>query len=191
MRVLTLCLNLAVASALVTTPAPAQDAVRDPATTGEHVAQLLERLAREDLEHWHRIERDLVNAWSQSGSATMDLLLERGRAALAEGETEAAIEHLTALTDHAPGFAEGWHSRATAYFEAGLIGPALADLERALALNPDHFGALTGIGTIMEQTGHPDRALRAYEAAQAIHPHHPRIEAALVRVTHALGGWDI
>ena len=189
MRVLILWLNLVVASALLVAPAFAQE--RDPVVSGERVEELLERLARPDLQHWHRIERDLVNAWSQPGSATMDLLLKRGREALAAGETEAAIEHLTALTDHAPDFAEGWHIRATAFFQDGLIGPALADLERALALNPNHFGALTGLGTILEETGHPGRALRAYEAAHEIHPHHPRINAALARITRAVGGWDI
>ncbi len=191
MRVLIFWLNLVVASALLVAPAAAQDAERDPAVSGDRVEELLERLARPDLQHWHRIERDLVNEWSQSGSATMDLLLERGREALAEGDTDAAIEHFTALTDHAPDFAEGWHIRATAYFQAGLIGPALADLEQAIALNPNHFGALTGIGTIMEETGHPERALRAFEAAHDIHPHHPRINAALERATRAVGGRGI
>ena len=58
----------------------------------------------------------------------------------------AAIEHLTALTDHAPDFAEGWHARATAYFRAVLLGPAMDDLQRALVLNPDNFDAVFGLG---------------------------------------------
>jgi hypothetical protein len=79
------------------------------------VDELLSELARPDLERWQRVERQIIGEWSKSGSAAMDLLLQRGRDALQEGDHEAAIEHLTALVDHAPDFAEGWHARATAF----------------------------------------------------------------------------
>jgi len=36
----------------------------------------------------------------------MDLLLQRGQEAMDNEDYEAAIEHFTALTDHAPDFAE-------------------------------------------------------------------------------------
>ena len=156
----------------------------------QEVGELLERLADPELERWQRVERQIVSEWSKSGSAAMDLLLRRGRDALAEGDHEAAIEHLTALVDHAPDFAEGWNARATAYFESDRLGPAMHDLRRALALNPDHFGALTGLGSILEETGAYERALDAYRAAHDIHPHQPVIGRAVERMERRVYGFD-
>lgn len=178
MRVLLNAVVAAVAAAVIwAAPAPAQP-----------VDELLGELARPDLERWQRVERQIVSEWSKSGSAAMDALLARGRDALSEGDAEAAIEHLTALTDHAPDFAEGWHARATAYFQAGHYGPAMEDLARTLALNPRHFGALAGLGAILEETGRDAQALAAYRAAQAIHPHQPGIRRAVERLEARVSG---
>lgn len=152
------------------------------------VDALLEDLARPDLENWQRVERQITDAWSRSGSPAMDLLLRRGRAALDAGELRAAIEHLTALTDHAPDFAEGWNARATAFFRDGQYGPAMADLRRTLALNPAHFGALSGLGVILEEVGRESAALDAFEAAQSIHPHQPLISEAVERLRRETRG---
>lgn len=143
---------------------------------------LLQELARPDQERWQRLERQIVRRWSQSGSASADLLLQRGRAALRSGDSGAAIEHLTALVDHAPDFAEGWNARATAFFQAGQYGPSMADIRQVLRLNPAHFGALAGLGIILEDLGYDDRALAAFEAARDIHPHRPDLQIAVGRL---------
>jgi tetratricopeptide (TPR) repeat protein len=155
------------------------------------VDTLLERLQAPDLQNWEAVERRIYNAWSQSGSASADLLLQRARDALEGEDTAAAIEHLTALTDHAPEFAEGWFTRATAYFMAGLYGPALSDLAQALALNPQHFGALSGAGRIMSELGDTQSALEAFRAAKAIHPQRPDISEAIESLERDLGGQSL
>lgn len=149
---------------------------------------LLDRLAQPDLRNWDVVEQEIYMAWSRSGSATADYLLERGREALAARDFEAAYQHLTALTDHAPDFAEGWNARATLFFETKRYGPSIADIQRVLALEPRHFGALTGLGIMLEEMGDLDRALEALRAAQAIHPHNEDIDQAVNRVERALGG---
>lgn len=152
------------------------------------VEALLEELADPGRSDWQRIEARILRAWSRSGSAAMDLLLTRGREALQAGDSAAAIEHLTALVDHAPDFAEGWNLRASAYYMAGQFGPALEDLGRALTLEPRHFGALAGLGVILEEMGMEARALEAYRAAAAIHPHLEGIAARIARLERRLGG---
>jgi tetratricopeptide (TPR) repeat protein len=97
-----------------------------------------------------------------------------------------AVEHLTALTDHAPEFAEGWYARATAYYLTGRVGPALADLQRALVLEPRHYRAITGLAVILEETDQPRRALEVYRRALAIHPHAPDIKEAVARLEAVL-----
>jgi tetratricopeptide (TPR) repeat protein len=155
------------------------------------VDDLLNRLKTAEAGAAGRIEREIWNAWSKSGSAAMDLLLQRGRDAMAEGKTTEAIEHFTALVDHAPDFAEGWNARATAYFAAGEYGPSVADIGRTLTLNPQHFGALAGLAAILEQSGDKARALEVYRAALAIHPHLAGVSDAIARLERDIAGTDL
>ena len=165
---------------------PGNLAAQEPDLNDE--SALLSALAEADAPQALRLERQLLALWSKSGSASMDMLLKRGRDALEASDTRAAIEHLTALTDHAPDFAEGWHARASAYFEAGLYGPALADLERALLLNPNNYNAIIGLGAMFETFDDPERAYEAYQRAQAIHPHHEEVGKALERLKPEVEG---
>jgi tetratricopeptide (TPR) repeat protein len=137
---------------------------------------------------WRRSEADIRRLWSQSGSAAMDLLYKRGEAALDADDPALAVEHLTALTDHAPDFAEGWHLRAVAYYKTGEIGPALADLARALALEPRHWTALSGLGTILEDVGMNESALAAFRASLALHPHQDDVKDEIARLTREVTG---
>lgn len=121
----------------------------------------------------------------------MDLLLQRGRSAMEGGQLDAAVEHFTALIDHAPEFAEGYNARATAYFQSGDLGPSVADIARTLELNPRHFGALSGLGMVYEIIGRPEMALQAFEAAQAVNPHLPEVNASIERLRSDLSGQDL
>ncbi len=164
-------INLLVAAVICGIPvvAPAQSTVDD----------FLDRLANPDLRNWEVVEEEVYQRWTISGSASADYLLRRAQAAMEAQDYDAAYDHLTALVDHAPDFAEGWNARATLFFELQMYGPAIADIQRALALEPRHFGALTGLGIMLEDMGNMEAALEAYEAAHAIHPNQPDIERLL------------
>jgi tetratricopeptide (TPR) repeat protein len=149
---------------------------------------LLTALAQANPAEAKRVERQLLALWNKSGSDSMDLLLERGRKALEADDTTAAIEHLTALTDHAPDFAEGWYARATAYYAAGLYGPAVADLETALRLNPNNYNAIIGLAALFETFNDPTRAYEAYRRAEAIHPNNDKVAKALARLKPEVEG---
>ncbi|MCR9152002.1 MAG: tetratricopeptide repeat protein [Rhodobacteraceae bacterium] len=172
----------AVAALALGLAAPAVLAQDDP------MANLFADLADPGNAYWERTESDIQREWSKSGSAAMDMLLKRGQQAMEEGDLEAAIAHLTALTDRAPDFAEGWNARATAYFLAGLYGPSVEDIGRVLALEPRHFGALSGLGIILRETGDKQGALAAFRAARAIHPHRPDIDQAVQGLEQELEG---
>ena len=55
--------------------------------------ELLQKLAHSTPEQAFAIDRQLQALWSQSGSPSADLLLERGREALDDGEVDAALDH--------------------------------------------------------------------------------------------------
>lgn len=113
--------------------------------------------------------RDLLG---QSGSAAVDLLIARGQAALAEDDM-AAIGHFTAAIDHAPEFAHAYTLRAEAYLAAELWGPAIADLEVALALEPRDFDAIMALAFIFESLERKDEALALWERIAALMPGAP------------------
>lgn len=150
--------------------------------------ELLQQLAQSTPDQAIALDRQLQALWAQSGSASADLLLERGREALDDGDVSAALEHLTALTDHAPDFAEGWHLRASAFFGIERFGMAAADLEHALTLNPNNYEAIYGLGLIFEIIGQPDKAYDAYSRALAIHPHHEEVTNAVNRLKPQIDG---
>lgn len=138
-----------------------------------------------------RLAEEIALRWTQSGSPAMDLLLKRGQDALKRGENTLALNHFTALTDHAPEFAEGWHLRASAFYQNQQPGLAMHDLERALTLNPNHFQALYGLGVILEQLDRPRLALEAYELALTIYPHYDEAIDAIARVRDLAQGQQL
>lgn len=157
----------------------------------EQLDALMLQLREADPVDAARLAREVELEWQKSGSASADLLLKRGRDAMERGEVEAAINHFTALVDHAPEFAEGWHARAGAYFHAGLLGPAVSDLEQALALNPAHYEAIAGLATLFEMIDKPQEAYDAYSQVKAIHPHHPDVTEALERLEPMVKGQEL
>lgn len=152
---------------------------------------LFDRLRGAEAGEAMRIAREIEVQWSRSGSAAMDLLLQRGRDALDAGHAGLAVDHLTALIDHDPDFAEGWYARATAYAEAGRLGPAVSDIARTLTLNPRHYGALASLGQIFEELGKPEQALEVYRTALAIHPHLGGLSEAVKRLEGRVSGQDL
>jgi tetratricopeptide (TPR) repeat protein len=138
-----------------------------------------------------QISNRIYEIWSQSGSDAMDLLLERGRDALTEGDTKLAIRHFTALADHAPNFAEAYNGRATAYFQAGRYGLSLEDIRRTLELNPRHFGAMSGLALILEEIDRPEDALNAWREVQAINPNQEGLAEALMRLERRVEGREL
>jgi tetratricopeptide (TPR) repeat protein len=172
-------------SGAVSDMASRADADTNPARTE---AELLAALREAEPAEARRITNALGNLWGASGSEAMDFLLKRGRDAIEVRDWPGAVVHLTALTDHAPGFAEGYYHRALAYFRLERFGPAMADLERVLALNPNHFGALRGVGAILEMLDEPDRALAAYEMVLKLNPNDTEAQEGAARMRLASEG---
>ncbi len=157
----------------------------------EKLDGLFTRLQSAGEEEAGRIETEIWLEWSKSGSPAMDLLLQRGRDAMAVGDYMTAVSHFSAIIDHDPEFAEAWNARATAYYSAGDFGPSIADIARVLTLNPRHFGALSGLATMLEETGKTERALDAYKAALALHPHLEGVQDAIERLETEAEGQEL
>ena len=154
----------------------------------EVLDNLFEELLAADEDTWEDVEKQIWLEWSKSGSKAMDLLLERGRVEMEKGNVDKAIKHFSALIDHAPGFAEGWNARATAWFVVDRYGLSIADIQQTLIREPRHFGALAGLGMILERVNRPKAALQAYKEAGKVHPNRPNVKAALTRLEDKVRG---
>jgi tetratricopeptide (TPR) repeat protein len=193
-----LAVLLALGAALAPLPASAQDArvpsvaePEKPQSDAERLDALFAELAEPGREDWERVENEIVAIWSKSGSPSMDLLLRRGNEALEAEDPMTALEHFSALTDHAPAFAEGWNGRATAFYLMEEYALAIADVERVLALEPRHFGALSGLAFMLEAMDEPELALEALQMVQALNPNRPNINDAVKRLEQMHGEADL
>ncbi|MDU8927503.1 hypothetical protein RXV86_08920 [Alisedimentitalea sp. MJ-SS2] len=161
------------------------------AAQSEGMDDLFARLKSAEPADAALIEREIEMEWRKSGSPAMDLLLKRGREAMEAEDFAAAIDHFTALSDHAPGFAEGWHGRAQAYVRTERMGPAVADLKRVLSINPRQFHAIYGLGTLFEQIDRPDQAYDAYRLVLDLYPHHEDAQERLNRLEKDVNGVEL
>ncbi|MBK8064338.1 MAG: tetratricopeptide repeat protein [Betaproteobacteria bacterium] len=139
-------------------------------------ALLVERLADESPLVRELAERATWAVWSRSGDASADRLLAEGTAQMSAGRHREAIDLFTRVIRRKPDFAEGWNKRATARFLAGDLKRSQADCDEVLKRNPQHFGALSGYGQILLQSGDEERALEYFRRALAVNPNLEGVE---------------
>jgi tetratricopeptide (TPR) repeat protein len=124
-----------------------------------------------------QIEGQIWQIWIQSDDGAVRGLMRDGLSAMERGDYSHALGKFDQMVLIAPGFAEGWNKRATAHYLLGNYAQSLADIAETLALEPRHFGALAGRGLVYVRLEDERRALEAFEAALAIHPHFPAAQA--------------
>ena len=143
---------------------------------------------QEDPRAVKMLETAIWGVWMQSGSDTVDLLLNRGTQAMGAGDYPTALQLFTSIVELDPNFAEGWNKRATLFYLMGAYDRSTADVEKTLALEPRHFGALSGLGMINMQLGKEKEALDAFEKALAVNPHMEAIKSEAARLKKKLEG---
>ena len=109
--------------------------------------------------------------WTTSDKPEVNQLMSAGVDAMASQDYKTALADFTKMIDIAPDFAEGWNKRATVLWLLNDYEGSIADVEKTLALEPRHFGALWGLGTIDAALEHDEEAITAFEKALAVNPH--------------------
>jgi len=137
------------------------------------------------------VEGRIWALWFASGSDTANLLMTRVKAAVEGKDVDLAITLLNSIIDIKPDYLEAWNRRATLYFMQKNYSAALADIHQVLAREPRHFGALSGLGIILQEFGDDKRALEAFRRALAIHPHLERIPDLAKKLAEKVDGRDI
>ena len=133
------------------------------------------------------VEREIWSAWLEIDDEVAAPWLQRGLAAIEARDLTTALSAFDRVTELAPDYAEGWNKRATLHWLRGSFEQSLADIDRTLALEPRHFGALSGLALIREAQGRPFEALEALEKVIHIHPHLPHLRERIEQLSERLG----
>jgi tetratricopeptide (TPR) repeat protein len=124
-------------------------------------------------------EQSLWGIWLRTDDPVADPLFQTGLQLISEDEPDAAIEKLNLVIELKPDFAEAWNRRGNAYAALGEEDRALADYERAIALNPYEFGTLESIGEIWLGRSNYRKAAEYFRRALDLNPNLPEAAEAL------------
>lgn len=116
------------------------------------------------------VEAQIWAIWMNSGDSKVDGLMAIGASGLDEDDLDAALRAFSVVVALAPNFAEGWNKRATTLYLLGRFDDSIKDINRVLALEPRHFGALSGLGLCNAELHKDEAALEAFGRALAVDP---------------------
>jgi len=117
-----------------------------------------------------RLESLIWQEWFVAPDDDARVLMSRLSAAMDARDLDTALERADELVELAPGFAEAWNRRATLHYLRGDDDLSVADIRETLALEPRHFGAVSGLGLIFLRQGDLEAALDAFEQVLEISP---------------------
>jgi tetratricopeptide (TPR) repeat protein len=144
-----------------------------------------------DEESAKHVEARILALWSRTSSDTTVLLMQRAKVAMNARQFDIALKLLDAVLKLHPDYIEGWSQRATLYHMQNDFQHSLEDIEQVLIREPRHFGALAGLGVIMQELGDDRRALDAFRKALAINPHLESVRDLVKTLTEKVEGRDI
>ena len=137
------------------------------------------------------VEARIWALWLQTPSDTTALLMMRAKTAMDAQQMDVALKLLDAVVKLRPDYVEGWNRRATLYYLQNDYAHSLQDIEQVLVREPRHFGALAGLGMIMQDLGDDKRALDAFRKALAVNPHLDKVPELVKTLTEKVEGRDI
>jgi tetratricopeptide (TPR) repeat protein len=180
-------------SALIGQPALAQKPPTMPGDTANERARVLDALFMSLKAAGSNAEADVIVAeiwqvWTRSGRPEVDRILNEGIGYLALRQYGPAHDRFTEAIEAAPDFAEAWNKRATVLYLMNEHDRSLADIEKVMALEPRHFGALAGRATIHAHAGRWKEALAAFREALAANPYLKERETVVPELERRVNG---
>src|SRR5690242_918159 len=137
------------------------------------------------------IEERIWAVWTLSRSDTANLLMTRVKTAIEAKDTDLAITLLDSIIRIKPDYVEAWNRRATIYYLKKDYGRSLSDIREVLKREPRHFGALAGLGLILQDVGDDKQALEVYRRVLELYPRMERIPDLVKTLQEKVEGRDI
>lgn len=208
--VLGVCVAAAVSLSAISSPVLAQEPNIGPSVTPKKIPQAPAKLPRvtgdktknldflfgalkaaPDEESAKAVEARIWSLWTATNSDTAALLMLRVKLAMDSKDMDVALKLLDAVIKLRPDYIEGWNRRATLYYMQNDYTRSMEDIRQVLIREPRHFGALAGLGMIMQETGDEKHALDAFRRALAINPHLEKIPDLVKTLSEKVEGRDI
>ena len=136
------------------------------------------------------VEARIWAIWLQTPSDTVALLMGRAKAAMDAQQTDVALKLLDSIIKLRPDYTEAWNRRATLYYLKNDYTRSLADIQQVLVREPRHFGALAGLGMIMQDLGDDKQALAVYRRAVEVYPRLKGMDEKIKSLTEKVEGRD-
>jgi tetratricopeptide (TPR) repeat protein len=133
------------------------------------------------------VEARIWAQWMHTPSDTAALLMQRAKAAVEAQKVDVALKLLDAVVKLRPDYVEAWNRRATLHYLKNDYTHSLQDIREVLIREPRHFGALAGLGMIMQDTGNIPAAIAAFEQAVAVNPSLENLKAAIGQLKARIG----
>jgi tetratricopeptide (TPR) repeat protein len=137
------------------------------------------------------VEARIWATWLLTPSDTAALLMLRAKAAMDAQKADVALKLLDSVIKLRPDYIEAWNRRATLYYLKNDYTRSMQDIREVLVREPRHFGALAGLGMIMQDIGDEKRALEAFRKALAVNPHLEKVPEMVKTLTEKVEGRDI
>jgi tetratricopeptide (TPR) repeat protein len=144
--------------------------------------------AAPDADSAKQVENRIWALWLASGSDTANLLMTRAKSAIDSNDLDLAVELLNALIKIKPDYIEAWNRRATLHYLRKEYGQSMEDIRQVLIREPRHFGAMSGLGMILQEFGDEKRALDVFRRALEINPHLSKIDEMVKSLTEKVDG---
>lgn len=134
------------------------------------------------------IANQIASEWNDSGSATVNLLMQWAGEAADEKRNAAAYDFLDQVILLDPDYVQAPYRRAMVHFADGDTRKAMADINLTLEREPRYFPALASLANILEASGRDQLALKAWERYLALYPADKDARKEAVDLSEKLAG---
>jgi len=130
-------------------------------------------------------ENKIWEIWMEHLDADVEALMLVGTQRMNMQYYSDALAVYSEIIKTYPDYAEAWNRRATLHYLLGNLDDSISDIDRVLALEPRHFGALSGLGLVYIQQQNLLKAREAFENLLKFHPNSPAGKENLNQVNEA------
>ncbi len=184
-----LAVSIAAVPALQAADASQASVTSELTTPKQRLDTLFAELKRERTPDKAReISERIRIEWQDSGSASVNLLMQWAAKAMETNRQATALDVLDQVIALSPQYVEGWNQRATLHYQMGNFRKSMSDINRVLAIEPRHFGALAGMAAILTAAGKDELALRAWEQFLDIYPADRKAQEQMGELEEKLAG---
>lgn len=132
------------------------------------------------------IARQIWRVWGLPKNTKASVPLVQGVVHMSNGDLLDARSKFDQVIAIDPEFAEGWNKRATVAYMQGDFDTSVHDIQKTLALEPRHFGALSGLALIYENLGKEETALDILLQVKEIYPGMPGLDQRMLNLRDAI-----